>query len=369
MPANNSTKRVFIAATRMNDGKTTVALGLFAALKRHYRRIGFIKPVGQRFVDVEGAKIDEDSVLMGRTHQIDVPIQDMSPIAVEPDFTRKYIAGKASSDALVKRIEKAFDRCAWERDFVVIEGTGHAGVGSVFDLSNARVAKILDARVILVTLGGIGRPIDEVALNKALFDRMGVEVIGVIVNKALPEKLEMVADFCRRGFKRLDIELLGVIPNQKSLTQPTLDQVCELLKGTFLNGEGRKHTRVSRTIVGAMLPQNLLAEMGDGVLIITPGDREDILLSVLELFQSVDHRRKQVSGVVLTRDIAPSKRVTELIQRSEVPVILAAEGTFAVASKVHDMTIKTTATDCDKIRLIEDIFDKHVDVTRILDRV
>ena len=106
----------------------------------------------------------------------------MSPIAVEPDFTRKYLQS-SNNEALVKKIIKAFDRVAWEKDFVLCEGSGHAGVGSVFDLSNAQVAKILGAKVIIISQGGIGKPIDEVYLNQAVFEREGVEVIGVILNK------------------------------------------------------------------------------------------------------------------------------------------------------------------------------------------
>ena len=167
---NSSTPRVFVAATQQNDGKTTSALGLFAALNKRLGKIGFIKPVGQRFVEVDGQQIDEDSVLIDKTFGVQTPLEAMSPIAVEPDFTRKYIR-KSNSDFLVRRIQNSFDRAAWEKDFVIIEGTGHAGVGSVFDLSNARVARLLHSPVILVTRGGIGRAIDEVALNKALLTR------------------------------------------------------------------------------------------------------------------------------------------------------------------------------------------------------
>src|SRR4051795_2370637 len=204
---NNSTPRVFIAATRQNDGKTTASLGLIAALQAHFPRVGYIKPVGQRFVEIEEQKIDEDTVLMDSVYQMNCPLVDMSPIAVEPDFTRKYLES-SNYDALVKKIQKAFDRVAWEKDFVLCEGSGHAGVGSVFDLSNAQVAKILGAKVIIVTQGGIGKPIDEVALNQALFEKEGVEIIGVIVNKVLPDKVEYVTDFLRKGLKRRGLELL-----------------------------------------------------------------------------------------------------------------------------------------------------------------
>jgi len=173
-PTNTITRRIFVAATRMNDGKTTACLGLFAALQHLYPRVGFIKPVGQRYVEVEGHKVDEDSYLLEMIYKVQVPIESMSPITIDPTFTRRFLSRPEETYALlVDKISRAFDRVSWEKDFTLIEGTGHAGVGSVFDLSNARVASILDAKVVLVCPGGIGRPIDEIALNKALFDREG----------------------------------------------------------------------------------------------------------------------------------------------------------------------------------------------------
>src|SRR5438874_11008935 len=194
---NTTTPRVFIAATRQNDGKTTASLGLIAALQQHFPRVGYIKPVGQRFVEIEEQKIDEDTVLMDSIYRLNCPLVDMSPIAVEPAFTRKYLQS-ANNEALVKKIQDSFDRVAWEKDFVLCEGSGHAGVGSVFDLSNAQVAKILGAKVIIVCQGGIGRPIDEVSLNKALFEKEGVEIIVVIINKVLGTTVDYVTDFARR---------------------------------------------------------------------------------------------------------------------------------------------------------------------------
>src|SRR3954452_24906142 len=231
---NTSTPRVFIAATRQNDGKTTTSLGLLAAIQKHYPRIGYIKPVGQRFVEIEEQKIDEDTVLMDSVFSLNCPLVDMSPIAVEPDFTRKYLQS-SNNDALVRKIQKAFDRVAWEKDFVLCEGSGHAGVGSVFDLSNAQVAKTLGAKVIIVTQGGIGKPIDEVALNQALFEKEGVEIMGVILNKVVGTKIEYITEFATRGFKRKGLELLGVIPHQAVLSSPTIGLIREELGAEMLN--------------------------------------------------------------------------------------------------------------------------------------
>src|SRR3954465_4232205 len=117
MISNTVTPRIFIAATRQNDGKTTTSLGLLSALQKVHPRIGYIKPVGQRFVEIEEQKIDEDTVLMDKVYGLNCPLGVMSPIAVEPDFTRKYLQS-SNNEALVKKIQKAFDRVAWEKDFV-----------------------------------------------------------------------------------------------------------------------------------------------------------------------------------------------------------------------------------------------------------
>src|SRR6201995_2623404 len=231
---NNVTPRVFIAATRQNDGKTTTSLGLIAALQEHFPRVGYIKPVGQRFVEIEEQKIDEDTVLMDSVYRLNCPLVDMSPIAVEPDFTRKYLQS-SNNETLVKKIQQAFDRVAWEKQFVLCEGSGHAGVGSVFDLSNAQGAKILRAKVVIVTQGGIGRPIDEVSLNQALFEKEGVEIIGVIINKVLGEKVDYITEFARKGLKRKGLDLLGVIPHQPILSSPTVELLREELNAELLN--------------------------------------------------------------------------------------------------------------------------------------
>src|SRR5258707_2810633 len=252
---NTATPRVFIAATRQNDGKTTVSLGLLAALQNCYPLIGYIKPVGQRFVEIAEEKIDEDTVLMDHVYQLNCPLVDMSPIAVEPDCTRKYLLA-ANNDVLVRKIQKAFDRVSWEKDFVLCEGSGHAGVGSVFDLSNAQVAKILGAKVIIVSQGGIGKPIDEVCLNQALFEKEGVEIIGVILNKVLGEKVDYVTEFARRGLKRKGLELLGVLPHQQILSNPTLDLIREELHAELLNAPPALNALVDDVIVGAMSAQH-----------------------------------------------------------------------------------------------------------------
>jgi len=356
---NTETPRVFIAATRQNDGKTTSSLGLLAAMQKFYPRIGYIKPVGQRFIEIEEQKIDEDIVLMDHVYRLNCPLVDMSPIAVEPDFTRKYLQS-SNNEALVRKIQKAFDRVAWEKDFVLCEGSGHAGVGAVFDLSNAQVAKILQAKVIIVTQGGIGKPIDEVSLNQALFEKEDVEIIGVILNKVLPDKVDYVTEFARRGLKRKGLELLGVIPHQSILTNPTLDQVRDGLKAEMLNNSKQLQNRVNTVVVGSITSPNAPNFLPGNTLLITPGDGDNQIVAAATTAHAV------LAGIVLTGNVRPGGDVLKLIQEMPFPVLLAREDSYHVASTVHDLTVKTRPNDTEKISLIRDLIAEYVDVNKIL---
>jgi BioD-like phosphotransacetylase family protein len=360
---NDTTPRVFIAATRQDEGKTTVSLGLIAALQKHFPRVGYIKPVGQRFVEIEEQKIDEDSVLMDAVYHLDCPLVDMSPIAVEPDFTRKYLQS-SNNEALVRKIQKAFDRVSWEKDFVLCEGSGHAGVGSVFDLSNAQVAKILGAKVIIVSQGGIGKPIDEVCLNQALFEKEGVEIIGVILNKVLGEKVDYVADFARRGLKRKGLDLLGVLPYEQILCNPSVDLIREELRAELLNTPATLHTLVNEFVVGAMSAQNAIKFFTPGVLLITPGDREDIVLAACTAIDA--QSTEKMAGIVLTGGLRPPEGILKIIRTMPIPVLLAQADSYQVASKVNNLTVKTRPTDGEKISLIRDIVAKNVNLKKIL---
>ena len=360
---NTSTPRVFIAATRQNDGKTTTSLGLIAALQQHFPRVGYIKPVGQRFVEIEEQKIDEDTVLMDAVYRLNTPLVDMSPIAVEPDFTRKYLQS-SNNEALVRKIQKAFDRVAWEKDFVLCEGSGHAGVGSVFDLSNAQVAKILGAKVIIVTQGGIGKPIDEVSLNQALFEKEGVEIIGVILNKVLGEKVDSVTDFARRGLKRKGLELLGVLPYEQTLCNPSMDLIRDELGAEPLNPAPALNALVEDVVVGAMSAQNAMKFFQPGVLLITPGDREDIVLAVSAAIEAQSSGK--MAGIVLTGGLRPPENILNIIGTMSIPVLLAQADSYQVASKVHNLTVKTRPSDAGKISLIRDIVAKNINLKKIL---
>jgi BioD-like phosphotransacetylase family protein len=366
-PTNTQTRRVFVAATRMNDGKTTTCLGLFAALQAQFPRVGFIKPVGQRYINVDGHHVDEDSYLLDAIYQVRVPLESMSPVTVDGMLTRRYLKAPDSIlPALEDKICRAFDRVSWEKDFTLIEGTGHAGVGSVFDLSNARVAKLLAAKVILVSPGGIGRPIDEIALNKALFDKTGVEVVGVILNKVEPDKHAQVAEYAALGLARLGVPLLGVLPVQRVLTMPSIPQIAEKIGGKWLNGRpaGGAANRVTRIIIGAMTAKGIVDALHPGALIITPGDRDDIILAAISAARL--SAEKTIAGFILSDDIAPHHKLLELLAQTDIPVIAARQECYPLTAAIHDMTVKTQPRDTDKFPVIKRLVQEHIDMPRLL---
>lgn len=361
---NTTTPRVFIAASEQDTGKTTVSLGLYAALGAAYPRIGYIKPVGQRFTEIDGRRIDEDSVLMQRTFQTLIPIEDMSPIAVEPDFTRRYI-NEANHDHLVCRIRDAFDRSTWEKDFTLIEGSGHAGVGSVFDLSNATVARLLHSKVLLVVPGGIGRSIDEAALNKALFDREGVEVVGVVMNKVHRDKIEAITDVTRRGFRRLGLELLGVMPLLEHLGNPSIMQVRERIGATFhSHAEGGAQV-VSNVLIGAVSSANLPARLRPGTLLVVPGDREDIVLAAIACAGS----GSSLCGLVLSDDLLPHATLLEMLAACRLPVMVSKLECSEIARRIASIKIKIQPGDGSKIQSIQDLVAQHVDIPRLIEKI
>lgn len=358
-------KKIFIAATKQNDGKTTISLGLICNFKDRFKKVSFIKPIGQRYLEEEGQKIDEDSLLIEEVCGIRCGLKDMSPIAVEKGFTEKYI-DSPNRRLITKQIKGSFRRISRDQDLVIIEGTGHAGVGSVFDHSNAYVAKLLGSKVIIVSSGGIGRPVDEIVLNRALFEREGVKLLGVIINKVLPEKFDKVGRLVRKGLKRKGIEVLGVIPYNPLLSNPTIEQILEETDFQPLCGESFLENYVSRIIVGAMKPKDAMKYIVDDSLLITPGDREDMIITVLDCFRETDKTRLKVSGIILSGNIIPDKPIMDLLNKARIPVLLAKADTYSVASCIHDLTVKIRPCDTTKINTAIKLIKDYVDLDKIL---
>ena len=361
-PMNLDTRRIFVAATRMNDGKTTTCLGLTAALQAMGLHVGYIKPIAQRVVMSGEDQVDEDTLLIDGLFDLNVPIAAMSPVAIGPDFTKQYLENPDEIGPQLKdRICRAFDRTAYGKDIVVVEGSGHAGVGSVFGASNADNARVLGSKAIIVAAGGIGKPIDEIALNKALFDKAGVEVVGAILNKVMPDKLEFIRDFAGRGLRKLGVPLLGVVPLQETLVYPNLDQVADETKARWIHQPAGLR-RVRRVVIGAMSARRSAEYLRvPGTLVIVPGDREDLLEAFIAGLGA-----EALSGVLFSNGLLPNDDIVRRLKEAGIAMAAVEAESFAVTARINNMTVKTMRQDADKIPIIRKMISDSVDIQALL---
>lgn len=363
----SSQKRIFVAATRQNDGKSTICLGLLQVLKEKYPHVGFMKPVGQHYVELEGMKVDEDVALMKDVCGMGNSLRDMNPITVFKGFTEKYIQ-EGGLEEYTKMIQDAYNRISRDKELMVIEGTGHAGVGSVFDLSNASVARLLKSKVLLISTGGVGRPIDEIVMNKALFDKEGVEIVGVVINKVLAKKYEKIKKITGAGLERKGIKLLGVVPFEECLTYPTMEQILEAINGRIIYGKQFMQKRVARVLVGAMEPYHALAYFAPHSLIIVPGDREDIILAAIA-GERVMGKDYEIAGMIFTGNLLPHEGVLKLLKKSPFPVLLSEDDTYTTTKKVYECRVKIRAKDEDKVKEAARLAQNYLDIDAIVDRI
>ena len=376
-------RQLYLAATGQNRGKTTTALGLLNGFLERGLRAGFMKPVGQRTVIDHGEPADEDAVLMHETFDLPEPYSAMSPIHIPRGFTKAYIAGEVVEDlaALVARAGATFAR----HDVLLVEGTGHAGVGAVIGLSNATVAALLGAPAIIVSEGGVGRPIDEIVLNAALFRDHGVHVAGAIVNKVDLDAQPGIASVIERGLAPYGIPLLGTLPVRPILSNPTLEMILEGVHGELLHPGPDLERVIDGVAIGAMEPGHMLERVGPGTLVIVPGDREDVILTLTTAHlmgpagsadpgefigaggrTNVAGHEGAAIGLVLTGGYRPRQAVIDAIRRADLFATLVREDTYSVASEVHDLLVKTHKADREKIDLIKGLVAECLDVDRIL---
>ena len=365
-------RQLYLAATGQNRGKTTASLGLLNGFLARGLRTGFMKPVGQRTVIDHGQPADEDAVLMHEIFGLTESYRAMSPVHIPRGFTKAYIAGDVVEDlgARVREAQAAYR----DHDVLLIEGTGHAGVGAVIGLSNATVAAMLGAPTIIVSEGGVGRPIDEIVLNAALFRAHGVEVAGAIVNKVDIQAQPGIAQVIERGLAPYGIPLLGVLPVRPILSNPTLEMILEGVHGEAIHPGPDLDRVIDGVAIGAMEPGHMLERVGPGTLVIVPGDREDVILTLTtaHLMGLAGHASLAGShegaaiGLVLTGGYRPSPAVLEAIRRADLFATLVTEDTYAVASEVHDLLVKTHPADLVKIELIKQLVADNLDIDRIL---
>jgi phosphate acetyltransferase len=371
-------RHVYLAATGQNRGKTTVSLGVMDGFLRRGLSTGFLKPVGQRTIIEEGVPADEDAVLIKHVFELGEPLAQMSPVHIPRGFTQAYIDGHVVED-LPARIRAAHGAFADHRDILLIEGTGHAGVGAVIGLSNAVVARMLGAPAVIVSEGGVGRPIDEIVLNAALFESHGVRVAGAIVNKVDLDAKPGLARTLELGLARHGIPLLGVLPYRPILSNPTLAMVLEGVHGETIHPGPDLDQVIGGVAIGAMEPQHMLQRIGPRSLVIVPGDRSDVIDAIVgarvEAAVATDGawpvegapQGDGALGLVLTGGYRPEPAVLDRIRRADLFATLVQEDTYAVASEIHDLLVKTHPADAGKIAEIKALLWEYLFIDRVLE--
>jgi hypothetical protein len=359
----------FVAATGQNVGKTTTCLGLIAGLKKRHKSVGFMKPVGQEHVETEtGLHVDKDVLLFKSHFKLQDPYEEMSPVLFPRGFTRDYLDGKVDHQDLVAKINASFKSITSRNAMTIIEGTGHTGVGSIVELNNAQVAALLQCPVILVASGGLGSSFDELALNYAQCEKYGIKVAGVILNRVIEEKREMILEYVPKALKRWNIPLIGCIPFSPFLSMPTMGDFEVLFQTKVLTApESRlRHFQHIRLVATSVEMYRTLIVPNQ--LIITPAGREDIILATLTRFWDlkISHADEELqAGIILTGKTPPKEAIIEQIRRAKIPMLYAPVSSFVAMKMINSYTSKIRQDDTEKIEEAIKVVEKHIDFEKL----
>src|SRR5512133_1093538 len=361
-------KKVFIAATGQNSGKTTTSISLLYLAQKYYQRVGFIKPLGPKPVMYRGRCLDKDAVLIAQVFGLQRQLPYMSPVVVHPDTTRRFVDGEIAVTELRELILKSCAELEKRCDFIVIEGSGHPGVGAVMKLSNARIAHMLNAPVLMVTGGGLGNVVDNVHMNLALFRQEGAEVRAVLANKIVPEKRAKSIDYLKRALADEPFEVFGGFDYQPVLANPTLRRISDLLD-IPLQGNRRDTSCIIHNVqIGAASTQRVTELLKESTLMIVTSSRDELLVTLANLYQMPEYRHK-IAGLIIP-GIYPLCTITQrIIDRSRIPYLRTKNHTTAELYRIINEDVsKITAKDTEKLDLVRALAERSIDFEE-LDRI
>ncbi|MBO0360305.1 phosphate acetyltransferase [Hymenobacter sp. BT186] len=359
------TKTVFIASTEPHSGKSLITLGLVNLLLGKAQKVGYFKPI-----------INVPSPEHKSVHIESVVGYFNLPIAYEEAYayTRPQAMGLLEANRqgdIIDRVIHKFKTLENDYDFTVVEGSDFIGEGTAFEFdANLSIAKNLGAPVLMV-VSGAGKTTAQL-VNTALtvwrnVEAREVQMLALIANKIPAEQVEDVRSLLRAQLPEEII--LAIIPADKDLQNPTMKEIHEQLGGKLLFGGEQLTNQVDHFITGAMQIPNLLTRLADNVLIVTPGDRADILLIALQANASVNYPR--VAGLVLTGGLEPEEPVLKLIEglQTVVPILAVETGTFLTTTTIGAIQSRITPDNPKKIRLAIDTFNRYVDVAALQERI
>jgi BioD-like phosphotransacetylase family protein len=188
----------------------------------------------------------------------------------------------------------------------------------------------------------------------------------------LPDKADFIREYAGKALAHLGVPLLGVLPMRRRLARPNLSQVVTEIEGEWLHRPQNMRItpggeRIQRVIMGAMSTHTVSAYLGSGVLFILPGDREDLLFSIVA---SAGLQSEPVAGgLILTNGLLPNERTLNMLRQTKIPVIGTHSESFAVTTKINNMIVKTQPEDADKISVIEELIQENIQLRELLTKL
>lgn len=358
-------KAIYIATTEPNSGKSIVSLGLMQILLGKTAKVGYFRPI---IDDLEHNHIDNHIQTIISHFEIDL----------KPDeafaFTRSKVLqlkNQNKDDEIISHIIHKFKTIEDRFDFVLVEGTDFSGEGAIIEWDiNILIAKNLGIPAVIIT-SGKGKSLTELVSNLYMaydsFKEKGVEVLLTIANKVEADNYDKVITELKK--KLPSNVLFGAIPLNKILGSPTVKEIANELEGKVLFGEEYLNNQVNGFSVGAMQLRNYLTHLKKDSLVITPGDRADIILGALQANISTNY--PNLSGIVLTGGLIPEESIIKLIQGLShiIPIISVSEGTFSVTNKIGGIKPKIYADNTEKITTSIQEFEKYIPVNELAERL
>ncbi len=358
-------KNLYIATMEPRSGKSVVLLGLMELLSRRIQKIGIFRPIVRA-----GEKPDDYLELVRTRYKLDFDYEEL--YGVTHQEARDKISG-GEYDALIKTMVDKYKALERKCDFVVLVGTDFTGVATAFEFDfNADIANQLGCPLLLLVNGYEKSPadiVDAARMTCEAFVEQGCTVMATIVNRVKQEDLRGVAR--RLSDNTEELGPVYVLKEEPALNFPTVGTVARALNARFLTMEGRGLYREVRLYkVAAMQLRNYLAHMEDGVLIITPGDRADVILgSLITLFSEGAAR---IAGLILTGGLEPEPPVMKLIEGLEkpcFPIMSVETDTFTTAMNVSAVHSTITPGNERKIALALGVFESRVDLAELEERI
>ncbi|MCR8556314.1 phosphate acetyltransferase [Mucilaginibacter sp. BJC16-A38] len=355
------TKTIFIASAEPYSGKSIIALGLVDMLLGKAQKIGFFKPVIKN-----DPKDGEDIHIRTIIDHFQLPLKFEDTYAYTRQEVLQHLEDQSQGE-MIDTIISRFKKLEENYDFTVLEGSDFLGQGTAFELeTNMMIAKNLNAPALLVVSGE--RKTTAEIIRDSLnflhtFEEREIQVLGIIANRVLPEQAEDVRELLK---VQLPVEIISaVIPADKALQNPTMGDIYQKLGGKLLFGKEYLNNQVDNFVTGAMQVPSFLGFIKENVLIVTPGDRGDIIISSLQANLSSSYPK--IAGIILTAGVVPEEPVMRLIEGLQVvvPIISVETGTFETTTNVATVKARITKDNDKKIQIAIDSFNKFVDIAAL----